>query len=62
MTDFIVTVHCTPVKPFDRGIIRFRQPAVNEEHAKRQVMEHSLFPVDGTIVRVKEAAFKKITH
>ena len=59
MEDYIVTVVHPKQSIFDKGITKFRQPANGEIEAKKLVKRHSLFPVGGEIIRVRQAAYKK---
>lgn len=58
MTDYIITVEYKGILQF-KTTMKFRQPAFNEDHAAKLIKQHSLYPIDGEIIRIKEAAFKK---
>lgn len=61
MQQYIVTVKYNPDGGgiFDKGIERFRVNANNEEQAKMMAKKHSLFPIDGEIIKVRFAAYKR---
>lgn len=59
MKDFIITVQYQPKTIFDKGKMKFRQPAFNEEDAIKEVKKHSMFPENGEIVKINEAAYKR---
>jgi len=59
MTQYIVRIKYEPKSIFDKGWMKIRFNAPTEELAAREVVKHSLFPPDGTIIEIKRAAYSK---
>ena len=59
MTQYVVTVKHPPINIFDKGLTKIRVNAHTEKQAVKEVTKHSMFPKDGTVVKIRIAAYIK---